>query len=459
MANKELAIEILKGVGSQNNVSTLMHCATRLRFTLKDESLYNDKAIQAIDGVMGTKKAGNQYQIIIGPGVAKVYGELTDLIDYSVETNEDTKDERQNNGYFKNILDTISGLFTPILPAITGGAMIKVLLILLEMTGLLSEGSQTYQILTFVGDTPFYFLPIMIAYTASVKFKLNPIIGMFLGLMLIHPAYMDMVSLGESVNFIGLPVTLANYTSTVIPVILIIWVASYVEMFADKVSPNAIKFFFKPLLTILFMVPIAFIIIGPLGTIVGTWLGAGLNIIQTEAQWLLPIIFGILSPIVIMFGMHYVVTIPLVIAALEVNGFDMIGPGFLVANMAQGGAALAIGLLTTKTQLKALANSSSLTAILGVSEPAIYGVNLRYRKPFFAAMIGGGIGGIIAGVIGVKRIVFGPTGLSTIAIFIDPGNSLNIIFAIVAVIVSFGLSFLLAYLLVKNDSQIMNEIK
>lgn len=327
------------------------------------------------------------------------------------------------------------------------------------MSGLLQKDTQTYQILTFVGDTPFYFLPIMLSYTAAVKFKMNPMMGMLLGLMLIHPTYTNMVAAGEGVKLFGfLPVTLATYTSTVIPVILIVWIASYVERFADKVSPKAVRFFLKPLITLLVMIPLAFCAVGPIGTIVGTWLESVLNVIQTQAPWSLPIIFGILSPIVIMFGMHYVVTIPLVMTAISANGFDMIGSGFLVANMGQAGAALAIALLAKNVDFKAMAASSGITALLGVTEPAMYGVNLKLKKPFIAALIGGGIGGLICGIAGVKRIVFGPTGLTTIPIFIDPNNSMNIVFAVIGVIVSFVVAFGVTYYLTKKDKKIMNEI-
>ena len=458
---KQLAKEILEKAGGKSNIKTMMNCATRLRFTLADDNRFDAAGIKNIDGVKGTAIAGNQYQVIIGPSVYNVYAELLKMIDSTTGTgiiDVVEKEDLKKKWSLSGLLDVISGIFTPILPAITGAAMIKVLLIILTMSGLLSKDTQTYQILNFVGDTPFYFLPIMLAYTASVKFKLNPLVGMVLGLMLIHPTYVKFVTAGEPVSFLGLPVTLATYTATVIPVILVIWIASYVEQFAEKVSPEAVKFFLKPLIVMLVMVPIAFVAVGPLGTIVGTWLGAGLNVVQTQAPWALPIIFGVMSPIVIMFGMHYVVTIPLVIAALQVNGFDMIGPGFLVANMAQGGAAIALGILAKKVQLKALANSSGLTAVLGISEPAIYGINLRFKKPFLGAMIGGGIGGILAGIAGVKRIVFGPTGLTTIAIFIDPKNNMNFIFAIVAVVASFTIAFLATMLLVKNDKKLMSEI-
>lgn len=459
MNYKILAKEILTNIGGKDNIKSFTHCATRLRFNLIDESKFNQDSLKKVSGVIGTVMSGGQSQVIIGTDVSHVYDELKLLIPDNNENLNKKDIIEEEKSKTSMILDTISGIFTPILPAITGASMIKVIVILLSMTGILKEGTQTYKILTFVGDTPFYFLPIMLSYSAAVKFKMNPMMGLVLGLMLIHPTYIDMVNVGDPVKlFEILPITLTKYTSTVIPIILIIWVASYVEKFADKISPKSVRFFLKPLITLLIMIPLAFVFVGPLGTIVGSWLESILNVMQIQVPWSLPIIFGILAPIFIMFGMHYVVTIPLVMTAININGFDMLGPGFLVSNMGQAGAALAIALLAKNVDFKAMSLSSGLTALLGVTEPAMYGVNLRLKKPFIAALIGGGTGGLICGLSGVKRIVFGPTGLTTLPIFIDPNNPMNIMFTIIGVIASFAMSFGITYYISKKDVKMMNEI-
>lgn len=465
MDYQKLAAEILKNVGGEENVLSYTHCATRLRFNLKNQSEFNEAQLNKTNGVMGTIIGGGQCQVIIGTDVSHVFNELEKIMNSYIQTQpltKNTSDKKpivEKESIFSKILDTISGIFTPILPAITGAAMIKTLLIILTLTGLMDKSGQTYAFLTFVGDTPFYFLPIMLAYSASKKFGMNPMIGMTLGLMMIHPTFTEFVKTGDPIRLFGfMPVTLATYTSTVIPVILVIWVASYVERFADKISPKAIRFFLKPMITLLIMLPLAFCVVGPIGTVVGSWLEAVLNIIQTQAPWSLPIIFGIAAPIVIMFGMHYVVTIPLVMSAIAASGYDMLGAGFLVANIAQGGAALAVALLAKNTDFKAMAGSSGLTALFGVTEPAMYGVNLKLKKPFLAALCGGLTGGLICGINAVKRITFGPTGLATIAIFIDPNNSMNIIWAIIGVLASFAVSFGITYITVKKDKTLMNEI-
>jgi len=368
-AESTLGEQILSAVGGETNISGLTHCATRLRFTLKNDQLPNDEQIKNMAGVLGVARAGGQYQVIIGQNVPTIYQQIIDKIgepesEASANPSKDTK-------WFSRLLDLITGIFTPILPAITGAAMIKTLLIILTLLNVITTKSQTYIILSFVGDTAFSFLPIFLAYTASKKFGLNPFIGMVLGAMLLHPNWTALVAAGNPVHLFGfLPVTLATYTSTVIPIILIIWIASYIDKFAEKISPNAIKFFTQPFLTLLIMVPIAFVFVGPLGFLVGKGLGAVITAIQTKALWLLPLLFGIFAPVFIMTGMHYAVTIPLVLTSIATQGFDMLGIGYLVSNIAQGAAALAVGQKTKDTKLRALAFSSGLTALLGITEPA-----------------------------------------------------------------------------------------
>ena len=222
MNYKELSEKILNNIGGENNIKSYTHCATRLRFNLIDSKKFNENELKKINGVMGTVVSGGQEQIIIGTDVQNVYNEIKNLLEHNQKKLENTELLSEKKMSFEAILDTISGIFTPILPAISGAAMIKVLIILLGMTGFLKNNTHTYTILTFVSDTPFYFLPVMLSYSAAVKFKMNPMMGMLLGLITIHPQYLEMVKLGEKVTFLGIPVTLATYTSTVIPIILII---------------------------------------------------------------------------------------------------------------------------------------------------------------------------------------------------------------------------------------------
>ncbi|VDG18500.1 glucose PTS transporter subunit IIA [Lactiplantibacillus mudanjiangensis] len=455
--DEKLGMSVLEAVGGKDNITGLVHCATRLRFTLRDFDMPNDQKVGDIPGVLGVARAGGQYQVIVGQNVPKVYTAIMNLIGDVAATK--TTSVNENKKWFSKLLDLITGIFTPVLPAITGAAMIKTLLIILVLCHVLTARSQTYIMLSFVGDTAFTFLPIFLAYTASKKFGLNPFIGMVLGAMLLHPSWTALVTANKSIHlFSFLPVTLASYGSTVIPIILIIWIASYVDRIADKLSPEAIKFFMQPFLTLLIMVPIAFVFVGPLGFLIGKGLGAIITAIQTNAVWVLPLLFGILAPIFIMTGMHYAVTIPLVLTSISTQGFDMLGIGYLVSNIAQGAAALAVGQASKNTKMKALAFSSGLTALLGITEPALYGVNLKLKKPFIAVMIGGGIGGLIGGIFGVKRMTFAPTGLTTLPVFIDPQNSMNFVWTLVGASLAFIFSYIITLTMVKHDKKLQKQI-
>lgn len=466
MDYKKTAAEILPLIGGKENILSLVHCATRLRFSLADGEAFQAEELKKVKGVMGAMFTGGQYQVIIGTDVNHVYDNLlhmTGLEGGSVEIVEqaDLKNGGSGNGSGKmaKAMDIISSLFTPAIAAITGAAMIKVVLVILTMTGLMDASGQTYQMFSMVGDAPFYFMPVILAYTSSVKFGVDPMVGLTIGLCMVHPTYLTLIDAGEAVRMFGLlPVNLAKYTSTVLPVILVIYVASWVQKLAEKLSPKVIRFFFKPLLTLIIMTPLTFCIVGPLGNLCEKVLEGGLSIVQVNAPWFLPIFFGAFGPIVIMLGMHYAVTIPLALAAIQAFGYDMLGPGFLVANIAQGAAALAVAVLAKDKDFKSLATSTGVSAILGTTEPALYGVNLRLKKPLYASILGGLIGGIICGIAGVKRIVFGPTGLTSIAIFIDPDNGMNFVFALIGVAATFAATFVITYALVRKDRSILKEI-
>ncbi|MEK4880690.1 MULTISPECIES: PTS transporter subunit EIIC [Paenibacillus] len=457
MDYKGAANTLIEEVGGRGNVDQLTHCATRLRFTLKDSEKADQQKIKAIPGILGVVNSGGQFQVIVGQDVVRIYNEVVPLLNENTSDHKETKKvvsdvPEKKESVISRLLGTISGIFTPILPAITGAAMLKTLLIILTMTHIMSKETQTYAILNFVSDAAFYFLPVMLAFSAANKFKMNPMMAVSLGGVLLHPSFTAMVAAKEPVHFLGMPVSLVAYGSTVIPIILVIWIASYVERFADRVTPKSVRFFMKPLITLLVMAPVALIFIAPLGNIVGTYVALGIEFLNNHLLWGLPLIFGIFGPVFIMLGMHYAVTIPIVIQSLTSYGFDMIGAGFLVANVAQGAAAFAVARqVKNDPDFKVLANSAAFTALLGVTEPAIYGVNLKLKKPFYAVMVAGGIGGLFVGLMGVKRLALAPTGLLTLPIFADPNNTMNIIYAIIGAAISFVLAYVLTTVLLKKS--------
>lgn len=319
MNYENLAKEILKNIGGQENVSNLTHCATRLRFNLKDLSKANTKTIKKINGVLGVVDKGAQYQIIIGSDVVDVYKELQKIGTFQ---SSDFKDD-ENKKSLDKIFDIIAGTFTPILPPLTAAGMLKAILVLLTTFGLISKQSQTYYILSFMADAIFFLFPVALGYTASVKFKCNPFMGMLMGGIMIHPNWTALVNAKETVTLFGLPVKLVAYTSSVIPIILVIWVMSYIENFADKISPKAIKFFSKPLITILIMGPLALIVLGPIGSILGEALANVVTSINNIAPWSIPMIIGGISPLLVLIGMHYAF-FPLAFNDLALKGSENI---------------------------------------------------------------------------------------------------------------------------------------
>lgn len=440
-----LAKEILENIGGQENIKYVTHCATRLRFNLMDDTKIDSESIKKIKGVTGSINKGGQFQVVIGTDVSHVYDEVMKITKSIVSENNDLSSVKNKEGIISRVLDTIAGIFTPVLPAITGAAMVKTLLILLtSVFKIMSTQSQEYIILNFAADTTFYFLPIMLAHTSAKKFGMNPFMAMTLGGVLLHPTFLTLVNASPQVplSFFGLPVTLAKYGSTVIPIILIVWAGSYIERFADKVSPKAVRFFLKPLLTLLIMIPVSLVVVGPLGAIIGNYVSYIMGILYNSTPWLIPILLGAFSPLLVMTGMHYAL-LPIVMQSMTVYNYDLMGVGYLVANIAQGAAALAVARKTKNKNFKSIAGSAAFTALIGITEPAMYGVNIKLKKPFYAVMISGGLSGIYCGIMSVRRLAFAPTGLATLPIFIDPSRSSNLINAVIGCIIAFIVSYLL----------------
>ena len=446
MEFERIAKEVLENVGGEANVAHVTHCVTRLRFNLKDESKANVDKIKKIKGVMGNVNQGGQFQVIIGNNVSDVYKELMKLGKFK-STNEDVKGPKK--GIMTSAMDTIAGIFTPVIPAIAGCAMIKAFLSLFVAFGWISTETQSYYILNFIGDAAFFFLPILLAYTAAIKFKASPYLAMVMGAVLLHPNFSALVSAGDPVAFFGLPVRLVKYGSSVIPIILIVWLMSYVEKVVTKIVPKALRVVFVPLLVIVVTAPIGLIAIGPLGDIIGGVLANIIMAIDSKATWALPLIMGGLSPLLVMTGMHYSLY-PAIFTQLATSGYQTIFPGMLVANVCQGAAALCVSVKSKNSDLKQLAASTGATAVIGITEPAMYGVNLKLKKPFYAVLAGGAIGGLYAGITGVKVFTPGGAALVGVPAYIGPEIS-NIINILIASAIGFVVTFALTWILGFED--------
>lgn len=446
MNYEKIAANILELVGGEKNIDHVTHCATRLRFNLKDDNNADTNAIKKIKGVMGVSNSGGQYQVIIGNEVNNVYKEITKLGNF--KSNNSTNSVKK--GKFTTVLDTLSGVFTPILPAMIGCAMIKAVLVILKSANMIQVDSQIYSILTFISDSAYYFLPMLLAWSSAVKFKCNVGLAIALAGVLLHPSFSALMAEGNSVKFLGLPITKATYTSSVIPIIMAVWVMSYVEKFAEKYSPSVVKSILKPLIIMIVMAPITLIIIGPLGAIIGNYLAIAISAINTHAGWLVSGIMGATFPFLIMTGMHYSLG-PIAITAYTTTGLEgIVGPGMLVHSFTQSAAALAVALKTKNKDLKQVATSTSMTAILGVTEPAMFGVNLRLKKPLLAVVLGGLAGGVYVGAFGVARSAMGVTGIATLPAFITENPS-NLLHAIIGCIIGFVVTFILTFVLGFED--------
>lgn len=441
---QKLAQDILKNIGEEKNIVNLTHCATRLRLNLNDTSKVNEEVLKKTKGILGIVNKGGQFQIIIGNEVPKAYEALMNIVNIS---SNNCNEQKEKIGFVAKLLDVVAGVFTPILPAIIGAGLIKSVLAIAVLCGINTEG-QTYYFLNFIGDAPLYFLPIMLAYTAAIKFKCNQFIAVAIGGAMIHPQYTALVTDPFNINFtsfLGIPVTLATYSSSVIPILLTVWILSYVERFLDKFIPKMLKFFLKPLLCLLIVAPIAFIVLGPIGFVAGTAISTGLNAINAFAPWLVPTIIGIIFPLMVTTGMHYGL-VPFMIQSYATLGYETIAtPGNAPSNIAQGAAALCIALKTKNKDLKQLAFSSGITVLLGITEPALFGVTLKVKRALYAVMIGGGVGGFYSGITGVKGYAFCSPGLLALPAFIGPNGWTNLINTCIAMAIAFVVTFVILW--------------
>lgn len=452
MDYKKLAQTIIENVGGEANVNAVTHCATRLRFNLKDENKAKTQPIKDTKGVLGVVNKGGQYQVIIGSDVASVYKELMNISNIK----EQETNDQEHKKVIEKVFDTITGIFTPILPAITAAGMIKAVLALLIAFKLIENTSQTYQVINFMGDAAFYFLPILLASSAAKKFGCNQYLAMMLGGILIHPNFVAMVNTakeaGTGIKAFGLPITLASYSSSVIPVILIIWFMSFVEPIADKVSPKAVKFFTKPLLTALIAGIVGLVVIAPIGYIISNGIASVIKTIESHVSWLVPLLVGIFTPLLVMTGTHYGL-VPIGINNRMTIGYDtVIYPGMLASNVAQGAASLAVAIKSKKSEVKQLASSAGITGICGITEPALYGINIKYKTPLYAAMIGGGFGGLFTGIFQVKNYSGGSPGLLTLPSYIGGDTMANLWYACIGAIISIIIAFIISYLLYKDKT-------
>lgn len=457
MSYKDLAAKILDNVGGKGNVKGVVHCATRLRFTLKDDGKANTDILKKTQGVLSVINAGGQYQIVIGPDVPQVYQEVIALGGFEAAAPIDDPDaeKEDNRSKLSKVLEGIASIFQPIIPAITGAGLLKAVMAVLSTFGVLKSGTQTYIILNAMADAAFYFLPMLLAISAARKFKCNQGTAMALAGLLVYPAFIELLKGEEAVRFLSfLPVTKASYTSSVIPIILGVWFMSVVEHFVQKVSPKSIKFFAVPLASLFIGGTVTIVVLGPIGAWVSNLVNVFFKWLNSIAPWIVPTLVGVANPLLVMTGTHYGL-IPIGTQNLATAKWDtVVGPGMLASNVAQGAAGLAVALRSKNPDTKQQASSAGFTGILGITEPVLYGVNMRFTFPLYAAMIGGGIGGLFLGITRVARFAAGSPGLLVLPVYIPTEEVIplgytmsNFFCAIIGVIIAMVVAFVVSYVL------------
>jgi PTS system beta-glucosides-specific IIC component len=462
----ETSKQIIDGVGGLDNISSATHCMTRLRLVLKDESKANDDAVRGIKGVKSVIKQGGQYQIVIGNEVSNLFKEFSKMGNFS-ENSAAKEPKKKGGNAVTNLFGFIAGCLTPLLPAMLGTGMVKVLLTLLTTIGLMNAAGPTYTILYSMADSFFYFLPIMLGWSIAKKTGHSVPMYMVIGAMLCYPDLISLLGGGSEVArygvFLGqnctyifnfLPVVGASYTSSVLPMLLMTPVMGWAEDFADKVSPNVLKAFLKPMLFFLICTPIMLVVLGPLGAILGNVLAAGITALYTTVPWLTVPILSAAMPFIVMTGMHYAL-IPLAINNMAVLGYDVVViVTMFCSNICQGAASLGVALKTKDTETKSEGIACAISAIVaGVTEPAMYGINMRFVKPMIGAVCGAGVAGLICGIFGVKGYTMGgsPSILTLINFIGGPNPYSGVIWGAIAAVAGMGVALAVTYALYKDE--------
>ncbi len=414
--------EILVAVGGEENIISLVHCATRLRFKLKEHVKANKEQCKNIDGVITVVESGGQFQVIIGNRVSEVFNAIQAITQLG---NNDSaaaikNDDGEKEGLFARAVDIISGIFTPFLGALAAAGILKGLLMMLTALGWMSPQSGVYIIWFAAADSIFYFLPIAIAITSARKFGANAFVALSVAGALVYPTLITLFNNKAALDFFDIPVILMRYTSSVLPVIISVWLLSLLERFLNKHLHDSIRNFITPLICIMLIVPLTLIAIGPLGTYLSLALANGYTFIYNLSPILAGIVAGMGWQVLVIFGLHWAF-VPIMYNNISIHGSDTLKPLFAPSNFAQAGAALGVFLKTRNPKIKQIAGPATITGLFGIVEPIIYGISLRYKKPFIWATVGGGLGGAISGFAGSTAMAPGIPGLATLPIFFGPG--------------------------------------
>lgn len=449
---RKMAEEILQNVGGRENVADLFHCATRLRFNLKDESKADLEAIKAINGVWGCAQKIGQLQIIIGQTVTEVYDEICAISGFEkkAEVAADDDDSAadapagKKTGVVNAIFDVMTACFNPIIPAFAGAGVIKGLLTLFTNFGWMDNTTGVYTLLNSASDAVFYFLPFVLAITAAKKFKTDAVLAAVLAGIYLYPSILN--NAGTTISILGIPTQLVKYSSTVLPILLSVWVMSYVYKWIYKHCVEYLRVVVVPIVVLLVMAPLSLMVFGPIGYYVGIYAGKLFSWLFGFAPLLAGLVIGATRPFVVLTGMHMAIS-PVMINNIATLGYDMIGPVNCVATMAAAGMCFGTFLRARKADNKASTFSAFISAFIGITEPALYGVAFRFKKPLYACMIGGGISGAFIAAFGGKAVTYAMPSIISLAAY-----SGTIPVMLIGLLISFVVSAVSAYLLGLDES-------
>lgn len=439
------AADIIRGVGGEDNIASVFHCVTRLRFTLRDDSLADASALAAVPTVMGTNRQSGQYQVIIGDKVPDVFRAVVGAAPRLGGEGASAVKKHRSKNPFAGFFDFIGSVFAPILPAIAGAGLLKGLLALLSFVGWIDLESPTALVLSAIGDAAFYFLPVLVAMTAARKLDTNPYVAVAFAGVLVYPQLVEALGSGEAVDFLGVPVTATTYSYAVIPVLLGVYLMSWVERGLNRIIPRSIRLMVVPLITLIVVAPVTLIALGPLGTFVGNGVSGGITWALANGGPIAGAVIGALLPLIIMTGVHYAL-VPFILTNLAQTGVDKFLPLTYVQGLATAGAAFGVALRAKSKQLRSLAFSTAFTGVMGVTEPALYGLVVPLKRPLIATMIGGAAGGAISLGFGVDAYVLaGNSGVPGLPGLIGDTFAWAIVAIVVAFIVSAVATLLLGF--------------
>lgn len=442
------AMELLKELGGNDNITNVTHCATRLRFILKDESIVNKDKVAKIPGVITTVQAGGQFQVVIGNHVKDAYEHVIKMVTIDEEAAKGTGNKKV--GIVSRIIDVISAIFAPFLYTLAACGILQGILGVLVALNAIDTAGGTYQILNFISWTAFTFLPVLIAVTASKKFGVNTFIALVIACELVCPDYIAMVNAAKPVYFLGMKVQLLSYTSSVIPIILSIWIASYVQKFFDKYLPIVIRNLFTPMFTIAIMVPLTLLAFGPIGNTIGGAIGGIYNTLYNLSPIVAGLVVGGLWEVLVIFGVHWGIT-PVTVGNYANLGYDTFTGLQASAVFSQAGATFGVFLKTKNKDMKGVSASAAITGLFGITEPAIYGVNLRLKKPMICGCIAGAVGGAIGGAFHAVSWSYNMPGIATLPAYFKAGHLTPFIGLVISIVVAFVLGALLTYIVGFED--------